>query len=112
MQNCLLVRSFLKGKLPKSIENFFQKSIDVHVKPTRFSSSECLYIPRFISVTCGMNSIIKVAILFRNKLTEVADKPSSLLINEVRTIISNNDWAASLTTNKNFHDFHLILSHK
>ena len=38
MQNTLLVHSFLKGKLPGSFE-FFQKSSNVHSKPTRFSSS-------------------------------------------------------------------------
>ena len=90
MQNCLLVHSFLKGKLPKSFENYFQKSSDIHIKPTRFSRSESLYIPRFKSVTYGMNSITNAAIHSWNKLTEVVDKPSSLSINEVKTIMSNN----------------------
>ena len=73
MQNILLVHSFLKGKLLKSFENFFQKSSDVHVKLTRFSRSECLYIPRFKSVTYGMNSITNAAIHSWNKLIEVVD---------------------------------------
>ena len=80
----------LEGKLPKSFDNFFQKSSDVHVKPTHFSRSESLYIPRFKSVTYGMNSITNAAIHSWNKLTEVVDKPSSLSINEVKTIMSNN----------------------
>ena len=32
MQNCLPMHSSLKGKLPKSLENLFQKSSDVYVK--------------------------------------------------------------------------------
>ena len=90
MQNCRSVCPFLKGKLTKSFDNYFQKSSDIHTKPTRFSRSESLYIPRFKSVTYGMNSITNAAIHSWNKLTEVVDKPSSLSINEVKTIMSNN----------------------
>ena len=37
-----------------------------------------------------MNSITNAAIHSWNKLTEIVDKPSSLSINEVKTIMSNN----------------------
>ena len=37
-----------------------------------------------------MNSITNAAIHSWNKLTEVVGKPSSLSINEVKTIMSNN----------------------
>ena len=93
MQNCIFVHLFFKEKLPKSFNNFFQKSSVVHVKPTRFSSSECLYIPRFKSATYGINYITSAAIHSWNKLTEVVDKPSSLLIHEIKTILSNNYFA-------------------
>ena len=43
MQTCLLVHSFLNAKLPESFESFFQKSSDIHIKPTRFSSSMNVY---------------------------------------------------------------------
>lgn len=57
MLNCLLVHSFLKGKLPKSFENFFQICSDIHINPTRFSGSESLYLLPSKSVTYGMKSI-------------------------------------------------------
>ena len=91
LQSSMVIYLDLEGKLPKSFDNFFQKSSDVHVKPTRFSRSESLYIPRFKSVTYGLNSITNAAIHSLNKLTEVVDKPSSLSINEVKTIMSNNN---------------------
>ena len=40
IQICLLVHSFLKEKLSKLFENFFQKCSDIQIYPTRFSSSE------------------------------------------------------------------------
>ena len=46
LQNCLLCHSFLKGKLPTFFESFFQSCSDVHNAPTRFSKSECFYMPR------------------------------------------------------------------
>ena len=84
------MHSFLKRQLPKSFKNFFQKSGDVHVKPTGFSSSEYLYIPRCKSVSYGINSITNAAIYSWNKVVEVVDKPSSLSINEVKILMSNN----------------------
>ena len=42
IQNCVFVHSFLKGKLPKSFENFFLRCSDVHTNPTRFSNAESL----------------------------------------------------------------------
>ena len=50
IQNCLLSYSFLKGKLPKSFDNFLQRCSDIYSNSTRFSRSECLYMPRFKSV--------------------------------------------------------------
>ena len=90
MQNCLLSHSFLNDRLPKSFENFFQKCSDIHSTPTRSCTSECFYMSRFKSTKYGMNSITNAAIHSWNKLTEVVDKPSSLSINEVKTIMSNN----------------------
>ena len=89
MQNCLLVHSFLKGKLPKSFENFFQKCSDIHINPTRFSSSECLYLPPSKSVTYGMKSITNHCIYSWNTLTENLDKPSTHSITTVKKIMCN-----------------------
>ena len=89
MQNCLLVHSFLKGKLPKSFEIFFQKCSDIHINPTRFSSSECLYLPPSKSVTYGMKSITNHCIYSWNTLTENLDKPSTHSITTVKKIMCN-----------------------
>ena len=62
IQNCLFVHSFPKGKLPKSFESIFQKCNIIHANPTRFSSSDCLYMPRFQSVTYGLNCISNICI--------------------------------------------------
>ena len=76
IQNCLFVHSFLKGKLPKSFENFFQRCSDIHNNPTRFSSAECLYMPRHKSVKYGMNSITNICINSWNNITELLEKQS------------------------------------
>ena len=60
IQKCVFVHSFLKGKLPKSFENFFIRCSDVHTNPTRFSNAESLYMPHFKSVTYGMNSVTNI----------------------------------------------------
>ena len=62
IQICLFVHSFLKGKLPESFENTFQKCNTIHANPTRFISSDCLYMPRFESVTYGLNCITNICI--------------------------------------------------
>ena len=54
--------SLLKGKLPKSFDNFFQTSSDIHSNITRFSKSECLYMPRFKSVKYGLKSITNICV--------------------------------------------------
>ena len=77
IQNWLHVYSFLKGKLPKSFESFFQKCSDIHINPTRFSSSECLYLRPSKSVTNGMKSITNHCIYSWNTLTKNLDKPST-----------------------------------
>ena len=71
IQNCLLSYSFLKGKLPKSFDNFLQRCSDIHSNPTRFSRSESLYMPRFKSVKYGLNCITNVCVNSWNKLTEM-----------------------------------------
>ena len=83
IQNCLLVYSFLKGKLPKSFENFFQQCSDIHINPTRFSSSEFLYLPPSKSVTYGMKSITNHCTYSWNTLTENLDKLSTHPISTV-----------------------------
>ena len=92
MQNILLVHSFLKGKLLKSFEFYFQKSSNVHSKPILLSSSEWPYIPHFKSVTNCMNSITNAYIHSWNVLIKDVVKPSTLWTNE---LMSNN---ASMTT--------------
>ena len=87
IQNCIFVHSFLKGKLPKSFENFFQRCSDVHINPTRFSNAECLYMPRFKSVTYGMNSITNICINSWNNITEILEKPSTLSISELKNMM-------------------------
>ena len=84
IENCLLVHDFLKGKLPQSFENFFQKCSTLHTHPTRFSNSECLYRPRTRSVTYGMKSITNVCIHSWNNLAKIIDKPSALSKNELK----------------------------
>ena len=84
IQNCLFVHSFLKGKLPKSFENFFQRCSDIHNNPTRFSSAECLYMPRHKSVKYGMNSITNICINSWNNITELLEKPSTLSTSELK----------------------------
>ena len=82
IQNYLIVHSFLKGKLPKSFENFFQKCSDIHINPTRFSSSDCLYFLK--SVTYGMKSINNHCIYSYKTLTENLEKPSAHPITTVK----------------------------
>ena len=86
-QNCVLVHSFLKGKLPKSFENFFQKCSEIHINPTRLSSSESLYMKPFKSVKYGMNSITNLCIRSWNTLTEILDKPSTHPISKVKQVM-------------------------
>ena len=89
IENCLLVHDFLKGKLPQSFENFFQKCSTLHTHPTRFSNSECLYRPRTRSVTYGMKSITNVCIHSWNNLAKIIDKPSALSKNELKKTMSD-----------------------
>ena len=84
IQNCVFVHSFLKGKLPKSFENFFLRCSDVHTNPTRFSNAESLYMPHFKSVTYGMNSITNICINSWNNITEILEKPSTFSISELK----------------------------
>ena len=86
-QNCVLVHSFLKGKLPKSFENFFQKCSEIHINPTRLSSSESLCMKPFKSVKYGLNSITNLCIRSWNTLTEILDKPSTHPISKVKQIM-------------------------
>ena len=90
IQNCLLVHPFLKEKLPKSFENFFQKCSDIHTNPTRFRSLECLYLPPSKSVTYGMKSITNDCIHSWNTPTENLDEPSTHPITTVKKTICNN----------------------
>jgi hypothetical protein len=61
-QYCLLSYSFLKGKLPKSFDDFFLRFSDIHSNATRFSMSECFYMPRFKIVKYGLNSIVNICV--------------------------------------------------
>ena len=90
IQNCLFVHSFLKGKLPKYFENIFQKCNTIHVNPTRFSSSDCLYMPRFRSVTYGLNCITNTCIYSWNNLTKTLEKPSTLSITMLKKKMFNH----------------------
>ena len=78
IKSCPLVHDFLKGKLPQSFENFFQKCSTLHTHPTRFSNSEGLYRPHTQSVTYGMKSITNICIHSWSNLAKIVDKPSSL----------------------------------
>ena len=110
-QNCVLVHSFLKGKLPKSFENFFQKCSEIHINPTRLSSSESLYMKPFKSVKYGMNSITNLCIRSWNTLTEILDKPSTHPISKVKQVMLDhciaNYWYDILTISFK----HLYLTH-
>ena len=88
LQNCLLSHSFLNGKLPSSFETFFQRCSDVHNAPTRFSKSECFYMPRVKSVKYGMNSITSACIHSWNNTTKILESPSSLSLSKVKKYIS------------------------
>ena len=61
-----------------------------HINPTRFSSSECLYLPPSKSVTYGMKSITNHCIYSWNTLIENLDKPSTHPITTVKKIMCNN----------------------
>ena len=101
-------------KLPKSFENFVNKSSGHHVKPTRFSSSECLYIPCFKSATYSMNSLTNICIHSWNKITEVVVKPSSLPTNEIKTTMYNVQLQCATilaAANRNLDDFPSIFSY-
>ena len=89
IQNCLLSYSFLKGKLPKSFDNFFLRCSDIHSNPTRFSRSECLYMPRFKSVKYGLNSITNICVNSWNKLTEIFESPSQLSLSDLKSKMFN-----------------------
>ena len=97
IQNCLLCYSFLKGKLPKSFDNFLQRCSDIHSNPTRFSKSEHLYMPRFKSVKHGLNCITNVCVNSWNKLTEMLESPSSVRIFENRYVIYSNPWVLGIS---------------
>ena len=90
LQNCLLCHSFLNGKLPSSFETFFQRCSDIHNAPTRFSKSECFYMPRVKSVKYGMNSITSACIHSWNNTTKILESPSSLSLSEVKKYMSNH----------------------
>ena len=85
-----IIYSFLKGKLPKSFDNFFLRCSDIHSNPTRFSRSECLYMPRFKSVKYGLNSISNICVNSWNKLTEIFESPSSLSLSELKSKMFNH----------------------
>ena len=90
IQNCLLSYSFLKGKLPKSFDNFLQRCSDIHSNLTRFSRSESLYMPRFKSVKYGLNCITNVCVNSWNKLTEIFESPSTLSLSELKSKMFNH----------------------
>ena len=87
IQNCHFVHS---KKLPKSFENIFQKCNTIHVNPTRFSRSDCLYMPRFQSVTYGLNCITNTCIHSWNNLTKTLEKPSTLSITMLKKKMLNH----------------------
>ena len=90
IQNCPLCCSFLKGKLPKSFDNFLQRCSDIHSNPTRFSRSESLYMPRFKSVKYGLNCITNVCVNSWNKLTQIFESPSTLALSELKSKMFNH----------------------
>ena len=72
---------------PKSFENFFLRSSDVHTNPTRFSKAESLYMPRFKSVTFGMDSITNICINSWKNITEILETPSTISISELKKVM-------------------------
>ena len=79
IQNCLLSYLFFKEKLPKSFDNFLQRCSNIHPNQTRFSRSECLYMPRFKSVKYGLNCITDVCV---NSLKEMFESPFTLSLSD------------------------------
>ena len=79
----------LKGKVPKSFDNFLQRSSDIYSNPTRFNRSETLYMPRFKSVKDGLNCITNVCVNSWNKLTEMFESPSTLSLSDLKSKMFN-----------------------
>ena len=76
LQNCLLCHSFLKGKLPTFFESFFQSCSDVHNAPTRFSKSECFYMPRVESVMAWIPPLVLVFTRYITRLNSRITLPT------------------------------------
>ena len=82
---CLKNGKYLKSKILQKFKSaYFQRCGDVHTNPTRFSSAKCLYMPRFKSVTYGINSITNICINFWNNITKLLEKPSTLSTSKVK----------------------------
>ncbi len=70
LNNCLLIHDYLHDTLPKSFENYFFTSNDIHpLISTRNSKLGCIFLPSCNSTTYGLNSITVKSIHTWNDIT-------------------------------------------
>ena len=74
LQNCLFVYDYLKGNLPNSFDNTFNRVDDTHSTETRSAKTGKLAIPRYNGTTYGLKSIYKSCINSWNMLTTEINK--------------------------------------
>ena len=79
--NCLFVYDYIKGNLPKSFDNIFERIEDTHHNETRGAFTGQLTIPHYKSTTYGLKSIYKKCIdswnIMTKKLKEDFEKKES-----------------------------------
>ena len=68
--NCLFVYDYLKGNLPKSFDNIFQRIENLHQTGTRSAFTGQLCTPCYNSTTYGLKSIYKKCIDSWNIMTK------------------------------------------
>ena len=69
LQNCLFVYDYLKGNLPKSFVNIFERTEDTHNNETRRAFTGQLTSPMYNSTTYGLKSIYRKCIDSWNLMT-------------------------------------------
>ena len=74
LQNCLFVYDYLKGNLPNSFDDTFNRVDEIHSIETRGAKIGMLSIPRYKSTTYGLKSIYKNCINSWNMLTREINK--------------------------------------